>query len=308
MKQVVIISIALLLPSGCVSNKAFRSQQGKIVALEEAVAQNNEELVVLRKEISQSRRSADSAAKAMDPDYIQSQFAQNQSDMKSLIDEVAEMALTLDSLGENVVSSDREIVNMIRALETRINALGNTDMSPEQLAALTPDTKQMEANSKEIDNIQAELSALKKHVQGLQAGSLAAASQQSSIEASGTEKAEYEAARDEYYKGNFNGAITKLDAFASKYPRSIYAGNAHYWKGESYYAQADFSQAMREFNKVISSYPDSWKVADSQLKIGMCYMNMGNHQQARTELNKLKTDHPGYSRMDIADRLLSELK
>jgi len=308
MKQMLLISVVVILLSGCVSNQAYRAQQNRIQQMDELIAQNNEEMVVLRKEISQSRRGPGGSPDILDPEYVQGQFAQNEEDMKSLIQEVAEMALTLDALSENVVSSDREIVNMIRALEARIAGINTEGMSPEQVAALSPDTKQMEVNSKAIDSLQAELSALRQIVKNLQAGNVQSSTQQPPLEASGGEKAEYEAARDEYYKRNFVGAISKLDAFAAKYPRSLYTGNAFYWKGESYYAQGDFNQAMREFNKVISNYPDSWKVADSQLKIGMCYKNMGNHQAARTELNKLKQDHPNYWRMDIAERLLKELQ
>ncbi len=309
MKQLLMISIVLVLLSGCVSNSAYRAQQSRLQQTEEALAQNSEELVVLRKEIMQSRRSPGSASEVLDPDYIQNQFAQNEADMKSLIQEVAEMALALDSLGENVVSSDREIVNMIRALEARIAALSNEELSPEQMAALSSDSKLAEANSKEIDTMQAELSSLKQQVKALQASRMQSANQDASLqESSSGEKAEYEAARDIYYTGNFSQAISKLDAFAAKYPRGVYVGNAIYWKGESYYAQGDFNAAMREFNSVINNHKDSWKVADSQLKLGMCQMNLGNHQAARAEFNKLKQNHPGYSRMDIAEQLLQQLQ
>jgi tol-pal system protein YbgF len=309
MKQLLMVTLVLVLLTGCVSNKAFREQQTRLDQMEESMAQQNEELVVLRKEIAQDRRVPGLSSQSMDPEYIQEQFKQNEDDMKSLIEEVGEMALTLDSLGENVVSSDREIVNMIRALETRIAAINSEELSPEQMEALIPDNAQMGNNAREIDSIQAELASLRQQLKSLQSGQLQAASQTEVIRTSSSdEKPEYEAARDEYYEGNFDLAIKKLEDFATKYPRSIYAGNALYWKGESYYAQGKFDTAMAEFQKVISRYPDSWKVADSQLKIGMCHMNKGDNQSARTQLNKVKTDYPQYYRMDIVDKLLAELK
>ena len=309
MKQIFLICLTLILISGCVSNKAIREQQDRMDQLEEDLAQNNEELVVLRKEIMQSRRDLTTSSADLDPEYVQSQFLQNEEDMKGLIAEVAEMAAAMDILTEDVVNSDREIVNMIRDLENRINALRTEGLSPEQAAALTPDIHQMEVNTREIDNLQAEISALKLELNHLkdnnvQAATDAATAQQNAA----SEKPEYEAARDEYYNGNFGQAIKKLDTFVQKYPNSVYAGNAIYWKGESYYAQAQFTNALREFNNVHSQYPKSWKIADAQLKIGMCHMNMGDHQTAKNELNKLKKDFPNYSRMDIVEKLLNQMQ
>ncbi|MCK9557103.1 MAG: tol-pal system protein YbgF [Candidatus Cloacimonetes bacterium] len=302
MKQLLLVTLVLILVSGCVSNKALREQQGEIDHLEEALAQNNEELVVLRKEITQSRRSGGQTEgdSVMDMNYVQNQFKQNENDMKAIIAEVREMAIALDGLSELVASSDQEIVNMIRDLEARMNAIVTQGLTPEQAAAFTPNTQMMEQNARDIDALESELASLRQQMEDLSKIGIQTASS--------NEKPEYEAARDEYYKGNFKEAIKKLDAFAAKYPRSTYVGNAIYWKGESYYAQGDFTSALREFRKVISEQPKSWKVADSQLKIGMCYMNMGDHQTARTELNKLKSNYPDYTEMHIAEKLLKQLQ
>lgn len=304
MKQLLLITLVLILVSGCVSNKAVREQQSDIDQLQEAMAQNNEELVVLRKEIMQSRRGDGQAGTTLDEEYVQNQFKQNEEDMRGIIAEVEEMAVALDGLSELVAASDREIVNMIRDLEARMNALSTQGLTPEQAAAMSPDTKKMEQNARDIDSLEAELAALRQQINNLSGSGLHAASQANSA----SEKPEYESARNEYYQGNFKEAIRKLDAFMAKYPNSLYVGNAIYWKGESYYAQGDFNSALREFRKVISEQPKSWKVADSQLKIGMCHMNMGDHQAARTEFNKLKSNYPDYTEMDIAEKLLKQLQ
>ncbi|MCB5264499.1 MAG: hypothetical protein WCQ73_01925, partial [Candidatus Cloacimonadaceae bacterium] len=82
MKQLLLITLVLILVSGCVSNKAVREQQSDIDQLQEAMAQNNEELVVLRKEIMQSRRGDGQAGTTLDESYVQNQFKQNEEDMR----------------------------------------------------------------------------------------------------------------------------------------------------------------------------------------------------------------------------------
>nr|MDK2850461.1 hypothetical protein [Candidatus Cloacimonadota bacterium] len=298
MKHLVILSIALLILTGCVSNSAYREQEERVADMENAIMQNSEELVVLRKEIMKTRQN-NAAIAATDIEQLNAQMLQNEADMKSLVTEQTYLAQAVNELSGSVMESDRQIVQMIRDLELRINALSQKGLSSDQLAAATSaDISKIEQNTAEIAKLKTELDALKEKLDNIPSEPRAAAS----------EVAEYVDARDEYYKRNFNTAITKLDAFVAKYPNSDYAGNAVYWKGETYYAQSRFTDALREFQNVLARYPKSWKAGDSQFKIGLTYEQMGDHEAARTALNKVKTDYPKFERMDLVDLHLSRLK
>ncbi|MCB5265180.1 MAG: tetratricopeptide repeat protein [Candidatus Cloacimonetes bacterium] len=270
MKQALILTLTLVMVvfTGCVSNKAFRTEQKKLQTVEADLRQNEEELVVLRKEIMQTRRNVTGldagTADVEDIEQLNRQLLQNEQDMKSLIFEHSKVNVALGELSDSVQEADQAIVEMIRELENRINKLESGGTKPGQTSPPEGMT---------VDEWSA-----------------------------------YEKARDVYFDGNFSNAIVQLDKYLVDYPNSKYAGHAVYWKGESNYAMGNMPNALREFQTVISRYPKSWKVEDAQLKIGMCYKNMGDHQAARSEFNKLKKDSPKYYRMDLVDRFLGELK
>jgi len=303
MKQIIIMSLVLLVFTGCVSNSAYRAQEERVTNLESALMQNNEELVVLRKEIMQSRRStASTVGSASDIEQLNQQLLQNEADMRSMLEEHTILARTVNEMNANIVEADRQIVQMIQDLEYRINTISTEGMSPDQIRESSPELqRQVEANTEAIRNLRAEIQSLKEKIENVPFDSQPGTIEQSEVP-------EYEAARDEYYKGNFNTARTKLDAFLAKYPNSKYSGNAVYWKGESYYAQARFNEALREFQNVLSRYPKSWKAGDAQFKIGLTYKQMGDHEAARTELNKVKTSYPSFERMDLVEQHLAQIK
>lgn len=310
MKQILIMTLAMIILTGCVSNQSFRQQQSKLQSMEAELAQNGEELVVLRKEIMQSRRTQAGATTAESLEQMNLQLLQNEEDMKSSIQEQMKLSTSVGELTRSVESANQTIMDRIVDLENKVNMLSSEGLSPEQAAAMTSATgrstetqKQVNRMAGDLADMRSELDILKQNVANMPEPGLSSAQSMTP-----EEKLAYETARDLYYEGNFNKAIAQLDRYLADYPNSQYAGNAVYWKGESFYAMNNMPNALREFQTVISRYPKSWKVADAQLKIGMCYMNMGDHQTAKNELNKLKKDYPQYSRMDLVNRFLNEMK
>ncbi|MCB5263127.1 MAG: tol-pal system protein YbgF [Candidatus Cloacimonetes bacterium] len=261
-------------------------------AMVAGISQNEQELVALRDNMMQGRKDQEDEA------------------LKAIVEEQIQLSSSFFLLAESMESADKGIVSMIKDLESRLNMISSEGLNPEQIAALAEgatsaaEIKQQVARATgDLADIWSEIDILKQAFANFPAGG--------SVSTEGftvDEQSSYEAARDEYFGGYFNKAINQLDKYLSDYPSSQYAGNAVYWKGESYYALSNMPTALREFQLVISRYPKSWKVADAQLKIGMCYMNMGDHASAKTELKKLKKDFPQYSRMDLVDRFLKELK
>lgn len=296
MKRILPLMLVLLLLTACAGNKAGSEADTTAVL-------GQKEQVVL----SQAKTTIDAEA-------IDKQMRQNESDMKTLIRENKELAKTLEELSSAVVESDRAIVNMIRNLENRVDNMivsvqdgadgadGKPSYVIQSTAGLSPEQKQ------EMENLKNEVASLRREIADMKSDLRTTPSSSGSTVGSYAtgEENEYEAARAEYDKRNFNTAITKLEAFKNKYPSSKLASNAVYWKGESYYAQNKLEQAMQEFRSVINNYPNANKAADSQLKLGMCQLLLGNKAAAREELNKVKNNYPNYGRMDLVNKYLNQ--
>ena len=91
----------------------------------------------------------------------------------------------------------------------------------------------------------------------------------------------------------YDRAIQQFRDFLRTTPDSPYAGNAHYWIGESYYTLGDYSQAILQYNEVRQHYPKSDRAAPSLLKIGLAFLQMGNKSEARLAFQKVVNDYPG---------------
>lgn len=293
MKKLLPLVLVLILLAACSGNKAQAD-----AASVQAVGERN---------VRESLTTAPQVV--IDGPAIDKQLRQNEADMKMLIRENKELANTLEELSEAVVESDRAIVNMIRNLEGRVDTIiihGDGGDSSTVIqgggAGLTA------AQLREFEDLKAQVAALRRELTDAKSGLGASQASAGLAGASSAEANEYEIARSEYDKRNFNTAITKLEAFKTKYPSSKLYSNAIYWQAESYYAQGKVAQALKEFQSVVKSYPQDVKAADSQLKIGMCQLHLGNKQAAREELNKMKTTYPGYYRMDLVNRYLDEAK
>ncbi|HNQ42820.1 MAG TPA: tetratricopeptide repeat protein, partial [Candidatus Cloacimonadota bacterium] len=340
MKKLLLLSLVILVISGCVSNQAFRTERERMDKMEAELAQNNTELGVLRREIMQSRRggSTEAAVDSLfnlvrDMSREQTQTtAQLHDDIAFLIDRVnslqqlsaenkdaileinADMTYMRDDtqevldgfaayiadlqggnldlatkeeltqLSQTVESTDQAMNRKLGELEKAVANLKaaatgtepviyETTMSGDLEARIAKISAQIEEyralNRKEYDTLKTRVDKLSSDLDSLDGGVKPATKPVSQ-----SEKAAYETARMEYEKGNYQRSIDMMNSFASQHPDSDYAGNAIYWKGESYYAMGDYSSALREFQNVISRYPDSWKAADSQLKIGMCHMQL----------------------------------
>ncbi|HOA29240.1 MAG: tol-pal system protein YbgF [Candidatus Cloacimonetes bacterium] len=334
MKRLLLLALIPLLIFGCVSNKAFREEKARIDKIESALAQNNTELGVLRKEIMQDRRGGAGSSKEeiealvtvireMSDDQMK-QNALMQEDIAFLMDKMSQnpvidasgtatstdpqMVNRMNALADNLEKSSIDLNQKIAAMQKDINALKAGSLSAASAAAGSREVAALQAQIEAQRKAQeAELEALRKELAARDSAGESLKPVVAGSSDANSERDEYEKARMEYNQGNYDKALQKLDAFVARYPKSEYAGNAHYWKGESLYAKGEMADALKEFEKVVTAYPDSWKVADSQLKIGMCQMNMGNNSEARSALNKLKRDFPYYGRMDLVNIYLEQM-
>lgn len=117
----------------------------------------------------------------------------------------------------------------------------------------------------------------------------------------------YNAAYEDYLRGNFDMAIQGFREFARRYPSTDLADNALYWVGESYYSKKQFKEAIEAFTELLNAYKSSDKAAAALLKKGLAYLEMGDRSQAVINLQYVLYEHPGSKEAELARARLQGL-
>lgn len=106
------------------------------------------------------------------------------------------------------------------------------------------------------------------------------------------EQRAYDAALDQFKRGDYQGAIGGFSGFVKTYPRSLLAPSAQYWVGNAHYARRDYRGAIASQRALIQGYPDSTKVPDALLNIASAQSEMGDNASARRTLEELMGKYP----------------
>jgi tol-pal system protein YbgF len=126
-------------------------------------------------------------------------------------------------------------------------------------------------------------------------GSLTGASDASAASGLATSPAEqraYDAALDQFKRGDFPGTIQSFTAFVKAYPRGTLAASAQYWIGNAQYARKDYRAAIAAQRQLLLSYPDSQKVPDALLNIASAQGELGDSAASRRSLEELIAKYP----------------
>ena len=118
------------------------------------------------------------------------------------------------------------------------------------------------------------------------------------------EQRAYDAALDQFKRGDYAGAINGFNAFLKSYPRSALASSAQYWLGNAQYARRDFRGSIATQRQLLKDYPDSGKAPDALLNIASAQADMGDSTAARRTLEQLIRDYP---KTDAATRAKQRL-
>lgn len=102
----------------------------------------------------------------------------------------------------------------------------------------------------------------------------------------------YQAALDDYVKGDFESAITGFQRYLSRSPKMGRTPGAHYWLGESYLGQRNYLQAILEFEMVIREYPQSSEVPRALLGEAFSFRKLGEVAKAKSLLFTLIKKFP----------------
>ena len=67
----------------------------------------------------------------------------------------------------------------------------------------------------------------------------------------------YDAALDQFKRGDYPGAITGFQSFVKTYPHSLLASSAQYWVGNAQFARKDYRAAIASQRQLLQPWPDS---------------------------------------------------
>ena len=70
------------------------------------------------------------------------------------------------------------------------------------------------------------------------------------------EQRAYDAALDQFKRGDYQGAITGFTAFVKTYPRSPLASSAQYWIGNAHFARKDYKAAIASQRQLLLAWPE----------------------------------------------------
>ena len=106
------------------------------------------------------------------------------------------------------------------------------------------------------------------------------------------EQRAYDAALDQFKRGDYGGAIASFNAFVRTYPRSPLASSAQYWVGNAQYARRDYRGAITTQRQLLQQFPDSTKAPDALLNIASAQSDLNESTAARRTLEDLIARYP----------------
>lgn len=212
-------------------------------------------------------------------------------------------------------SSKEEVANLERRIEEHTSALLKSEADVQVgLRDLSEQIDQLQANLAEttfrLNDLSQQIAATNQELRALRSSmgtSSAAAAAPSAPVTTDDPQSLYDAARNDYVRGNYELAILGFRQYLEAFPDSELADNARYWIGECNFSQGNYQQAIREFDVILNQYPRSDKLASALLKKGYAFLQLGRVQEARIYLNNVVNSYPGSDEAALAQQRLATL-
>ncbi len=107
------------------------------------------------------------------------------------------------------------------------------------------------------------------------------------------ESTAYDKAYRAYTDASYAPALKGFQAFAKRYPNSIYAPNVAYWIGMTHYRMKALPAAVTSLKGVVASFPESPKAADALLSLAAVQLEQNDTVGAHQSLEDLINRYPG---------------
>jgi tol-pal system protein YbgF len=109
------------------------------------------------------------------------------------------------------------------------------------------------------------------------------------------EKRAFEAALATFRAGDFKGALTAFQAFATSFPSSAYAASTQYWIGSAHYALRDGKSALTSLESFAKRFPEHPRAAEAWLTIGTVHADNGDRKEAAEAWKLVLQNYPDSS-------------
>ncbi|MCL2872518.1 MAG: tol-pal system protein YbgF [Betaproteobacteria bacterium] len=108
----------------------------------------------------------------------------------------------------------------------------------------------------------------------------------------GAEQKVYDAAMEQFKRGDYAGAADAFTTFTTTYPQSPLVSSAQYWIGNARFAQRDYKATIAAQTQLLQKYPDSPKAPDAMLNLASAQAELGDKANARKTLQDIVTRYP----------------
>jgi tol-pal system protein YbgF len=266
-----VVLVAALAATGCVSTSDFEAAQRQISELQE--------------ELANIKRTASS-----------------KEEVQNVNVRIAEQTETLLKSNATLVTKVAEIDDRIQMSQGSIEQLGNrVDRISQQLTQ----------TQRDVEDLRGQVTAAASQPAAPSAGTAPGeASSVVNVPApvpSADPTETYQAAYRDYQRGNYDLAIEGFQDFLDTNSSSEMADNAAYWIGESLFSQKKYREAIAQFDAVVTRYPKSDKVPGALLKKGYSYINVGERAQGVVQLQYVLHEHPKSPEASLARQKLKQL-
>ena len=117
----------------------------------------------------------------------------------------------------------------------------------------------------------------------------------------------FAAATGDYFRGNYDLALSEFKTYVETYSSSEKADDAQYWIGEILYAQKKLPDASAAFDKVKVISPNGDKTALALYKRGMVLLDMGRKDEAVAQFLTVFRDYPKTKEGELALQKVQEI-
>ena len=115
----------------------------------------------------------------------------------------------------------------------------------------------------------------------------------------GSADTDYLAAQKSYARQDYQAALDQFGAFLQKYPLSMQAQNAQFWRAKSFQALERYEEAIAEYNRLRDSYPTAAgdnpansKVPSAMHQQAVCHARLGQTERAIELFKQVIRDFP----------------
>ncbi len=115
------------------------------------------------------------------------------------------------------------------------------------------------------------------------------------------------AAVSDYYRGNYDLALSEFRQYVDTFPTSELADNAQYWIGEILYAQKKLPEAVNEWEKVATISPQGDKTRMALYKRALVLLDMGKKEEAVAQLLTITKTFANTSEATLATQQLQQI-